>query len=83
MGRIVATIFYIDEDLLQKFDEACKQLKLRVTRSAILNFLILKFLIDNGYEADFAVLEYEHLIEQLYRRIQRRKARKRRFFKVK
>ena len=78
MGDTVATIFYIDEDLLRQFDEMLEELGFNFSRSAALNLLILKFLVDNGRMPDFAVLEYEDVITSLYRVLQRIKARKKR-----
>jgi len=82
MGEITATIFYIDEDLLRLFDRALEELGVNCSRSTAINFLILKFLIDNGYRAEPFIGEFEDIITNLYRVLQRRKAarKKRRAF---
>jgi len=81
MPEVTATIIYVHPELLRKFDKALHELGINCSRSAAINFLMLKFLIDNGYQVDPFVFDFENIIESLYRKICLKK-RKRRLLKI-
>jgi len=76
MGDIIVVTVYMDEDLVRQLDEAMKQLRLRISRSAFINLLVYKFLVDNGFMPE-AILSHEELIRQLYVQLQREKNKRR------
>jgi len=76
MGDIIVVTVYMDEDLVRQLDEAMKQLRLRISRSAFINLLVYKFLVDNGFMPE-SILSHEELIRQLYVQLQREKNKRR------
>jgi len=76
MGDIIVVTVYMDEDLVKQLDEAMRQLRLRISRSAFINLLVYKFLVDNGFMPE-SILSHEELIRQLYVQLQREKNKRR------
>jgi len=76
MGDIIVVTVYMDEDLVRQLDEAMRQLRLRISRSAFINLLVYKFLVDNGFMPE-SILSHEELIRQLYVQLQREKNKRR------
>jgi len=76
VGDIIVVTVYMDEDLVRQLDEAMRQLRLRISRSAFINLLVYKFLVDNGFMPE-TILSHEELIRQLYVQLQREKNKRR------